>query len=140
MRVLRAIHFSTPLAQFAFRMSTSTRSSSREALCVLGLLLAAAWVALRRAYPPERLAAMLADSITAATGRAFRIDGELRLRVLPSLTIAAIAVETRQIAVSASGEINLAQHEQAQAKPAAASPQAEKKAPRHRLLPWPKAR
>lgn len=62
------------------------------ALCVLGLLLAAAWVALRRAYPPERLAAMLADSITAATGRAFRIDGELRLRVLPSLTIAATDV------------------------------------------------
>lgn len=62
------------------------------ALCVVGLLLAAAWVALRHAYPPERLAAMLADSISAATGRPFRIDGDLRLRVLPSLTIDATDV------------------------------------------------
>lgn len=62
------------------------------ALCVLGLLLAAAWVALRRAYPPERLAAMLAESVTAATGRAFRIDGELTLHLLPRLTIDATQV------------------------------------------------
>jgi len=62
------------------------------ALCILGLLLAAAWVALRRAYPPERLAALLAQSVTAATGRAFRIDGELALHLLPRLTIGATQV------------------------------------------------
>ncbi|MDM0035073.1 AsmA family protein [Variovorax sp. J22P271] len=62
------------------------------ALCILGLLLAAAWVALRRAYPPQRLAAMLAESVTTATGRAFRIDGELTLHLLPRLTIDATQV------------------------------------------------
>ncbi|MDM0020995.1 AsmA family protein [Variovorax saccharolyticus] len=59
------------------------------ALCLLALLLAAAWYALRRAYPPERLAAMLAESVSAATGRAFRIDGDLTLHLLPNVTIAA---------------------------------------------------
>lgn len=62
------------------------------ALCILGLLLAAAWVALRRAYPPQRLAAMLAESVSAATGRAFRIDGELTLHLRPRLTIDATQV------------------------------------------------
>ena len=62
------------------------------ALSILGLLLAAAWVALRRAYPPRRLAAMLAQSVTAATGRAFRIDGELALHLRPRLTIEATQV------------------------------------------------
>ena len=62
------------------------------ALCILGLLLAAAWVALRRAYPPQRLAAMLAQGVSAATGRAFRIDGELTLHLRPRLTIEATQV------------------------------------------------
>jgi len=62
------------------------------ALSILGLLLAAAWVALRRAYPPQRLAAMLAQSVSAATGRAFRIDGELTLHLRPRLTIEATQV------------------------------------------------
>ncbi len=46
------------------------------ALCVLGLLLAAAWVALQRAYPPGGLARCSPEDVTAATGRAFRIDGD----------------------------------------------------------------
>lgn len=61
-------------------------------LCILALLVSAAWIALRRAYPPERLAAMLAVSVTAATGRAFRIGGELSLHLLPRLTIDATEV------------------------------------------------
>lgn len=72
-----------------------TRRNARRALialCIIGLLLAAAWLALRRAYPPERLAAMLAESVTTATGRAFRIDGDLTLHMLPKVTIAATEV------------------------------------------------
>ena len=80
------------------------------ALCVLALLLAAAWFALRRAYPPERLAAMLADSVTAATGRAFRIEGDLTLHLLPNVTIAANDVALANADWGAASDMLRARH------------------------------
>ncbi|RZL96447.1 MAG: AsmA family protein [Variovorax sp.] len=59
------------------------------ALGAVVLLLAAGYVALRQAYPPERLAAMLAEQVTAATGRALRINGKLSIRLLPTLAVQA---------------------------------------------------
>ncbi|HEY2256064.1 MAG TPA: AsmA family protein, partial [Variovorax sp.] len=73
------------------------RRGARIALigfAVLAVLLAAAFFFVRQAYPPERLAAMLAAQVSAATGRSFRIDGGLSLRLLPS-----IAIEARDIAL-----------------------------------------
>ena len=64
----------------------------RIALVVLAavvLLLAAAYAALTRAFPPSRLAAMLADEIQAATGREFRIAGGLSLQLLPTIAVVA---------------------------------------------------
>jgi uncharacterized protein involved in outer membrane biogenesis len=37
------------------------------------------------AFPPERLAALLVNQVKAATGRDFRIDGELSIRILPTI-------------------------------------------------------
>ena len=54
-------------------------------LGVLALLVAATWVALTLAFPPERLAALLVSQVKAATGRDFRIDGELSIRILPTI-------------------------------------------------------
>jgi len=54
-------------------------------LGVLALLIAATWVALTLAFPPERLAALLVSQVKAATGRDFRIDGELSIRILPTI-------------------------------------------------------
>lgn len=62
------------------------------ALCVLGLLAAAAWVAFRQAYPPARLASMLAERVSTATGRDFRIEGDLNLRLVPTFAIEATDV------------------------------------------------
>ncbi|MGO4391179.1 AsmA family protein [Variovorax sp. M-6] len=62
------------------------------ALGVLGLLAAAAWVALRHAYPPARLASMLAERVSTATGRDFRIEGDLNLRLVPTFAIEATDV------------------------------------------------
>ncbi|MGJ7507398.1 AsmA family protein [Variovorax sp. GT1P44] len=58
-------------------------------LAVILLLLAAALVALRRAYPPERLAALLSEQVTATTGRAFRIEGGLSIHLLPTISVRA---------------------------------------------------
>jgi len=65
------------------------------ALCAIAFLLAAAWFGLQRAYPPERLASMLSESISTATGRAFRIDGTLKLKLVPT-----IAVEATDVALA----------------------------------------
>ena len=59
------------------------------ALGAVVLLLVAGYVALTRAFPPARLAAMLADAVHSATGREFRIAGGLSFRLLPTIAIVA---------------------------------------------------
>ncbi|MDM0015660.1 AsmA family protein [Variovorax sp. J22P168] len=59
------------------------------ALAVVALLAVAALAALRHFYPPERIAAMVGEHVSNATGRSFRINGELKLRVVPSIAIEA---------------------------------------------------
>ncbi|SEA89867.1 AsmA family protein [Variovorax sp. YR216] len=58
-------------------------------LVVVVVLLVVAAVGLRMAFPPARISALLAEQITAATGRAFRIDGDLSIRLLPSIAVRA---------------------------------------------------
>ena len=53
------------------------------------LLLAIGYVALIRAFPPERLAALLADEVQAATGREFRIGGGLSFQLWPTIAVVA---------------------------------------------------
>jgi uncharacterized protein involved in outer membrane biogenesis len=55
----------------------------------VALLLVAAFVALERAYPPARLAALLAEAVQAATGREVRIGGALSFRLLPTIAVVA---------------------------------------------------
>jgi len=62
------------------------------ALAVLALLLAVAYAALRLAFPPERLAALLSAQLSAATGRSFAVSGPLSIHLLPQLGIAAADV------------------------------------------------
>ena len=57
------------------------------ALGGIGFVLGAIYVAVIVAFPPARLAVLLADQVKAATGREFRIDGGLSIRVLPSIAI-----------------------------------------------------
>jgi AsmA family protein len=57
------------------------------ALAGIALLIGAIYVAIVVAFPPARLAVLLADEVKAATGREFRIDGGLSIRVLPSIAI-----------------------------------------------------
>jgi len=56
-------------------------------LAAVGLLVGAIYVAIVVAFPPARLAVLLADKVKAATGREFRIDGGLSIWVLPSIAI-----------------------------------------------------
>lgn len=58
-------------------------------LAVVAVLLAAAAFALRQAYPPARISAMLAEQISTATGRAFRIDGDLSIHLFPTIAVRA---------------------------------------------------
>ncbi|WP_431275588.1 AsmA family protein [Variovorax ureilyticus] len=58
-------------------------------LAVVVLLLAAAAIGLRMAFPPARISALLAEQVSAATGRAFRIDGDLSIRLLPTIAVRA---------------------------------------------------
>lgn len=58
-------------------------------LAVIVLLLGAAAIGLRMAFPPARISALLAEQVTAATGRAFRIDGDLSIRLLPTISVRA---------------------------------------------------
>ena len=64
------------------------------ALTGIGLVIGAIYVAVVVAFPPARLAVLLADQVKAATGREFRIDGGLSIRVLPS-----IAIQARDVAL-----------------------------------------
>ena len=59
------------------------------ALAGIGLVIGAIYVAIVVAFPPARLAVLLANQVKAATGRDFRIDGGLSIRVLPSISIRA---------------------------------------------------
>src|SRR5512144_84869 len=64
----------------------------RIALVALGaviLLLGGVYVALVRAFPPARLAALLAEQVQTATGREFRIGGALSLQLLPTIAVVA---------------------------------------------------
>src|SRR4051812_4349094 len=56
-------------------------------LAAIALLVGAIYGAIVVAFPPERLASLLASEVKAATGREFRIDGGLSIRVLPSIAI-----------------------------------------------------
>ncbi|HEY6354673.1 MAG TPA: AsmA family protein, partial [Burkholderiaceae bacterium] len=58
-------------------------------LGALGALLAIGYVALTRAFPLQRLAAMLADEVQTATGREFRIAGGLSFQLLPTIAVVA---------------------------------------------------
>ncbi|MEJ8858285.1 AsmA family protein [Variovorax robiniae] len=58
-------------------------------LAVVGLLIGGALVALRQAFPPARIASMLAEHVSASTGRALRIDGDLKFRLWPTLAVEA---------------------------------------------------
>ena len=57
------------------------------ALVGVALVVGAIYTAIVVAFPPERLAALLADKVKAVTGREFRIAGGLSIRVLPSIAI-----------------------------------------------------
>ena len=59
------------------------------AAVLLGLLLGGATFALNRAFPPERLAALLAQRVRDATGRDFRIAGDLSIQLLPRIGVVA---------------------------------------------------
>ena len=54
---------------------------------VLVLLVAVIYAAVTIAFPPERIAALLASQVKAVTGRDFRIDGGLSIRVLPTIAV-----------------------------------------------------
>lgn len=61
-------------------------------LLAVVLLLSTGWWVLRRAFPPERLAALLSSQVAGATGRSFEVRGPLAIRLLPRLGIAAAEV------------------------------------------------
>ena len=58
-------------------------------LGAVALLLALAYVALSRAFPPERLATLLSDQVRKSTGRDLAVRGALSLRLLPRIGVAA---------------------------------------------------
>jgi uncharacterized protein involved in outer membrane biogenesis len=55
----------------------------------LALLLAIAYFALNRAFPPQQLAALLSDQVSQASGRDFAVRGPLSIRLLPRLAVVA---------------------------------------------------
>ncbi|HMN75279.1 MAG TPA: AsmA family protein [Burkholderiaceae bacterium] len=59
------------------------------AAAVLALLIGGGYAALVVAFPPERIAALAGDQVSARTGRDFRIDGKLSWRVLPRIAVVA---------------------------------------------------
>ena len=58
-------------------------------LAGVALLLVIAYVALNKAFPPERLAAMLSEQVRKTTGRDFAVRGALSIRLLPRIGVAA---------------------------------------------------
>jgi uncharacterized protein involved in outer membrane biogenesis len=64
----------------------------RLLLSMLGgvvLLLVIAYVAMNKAFPPERLAAMLSEQVRKTTGRGFAVRGPLSIRLLPRIGVTA---------------------------------------------------
>ena len=59
------------------------------AAAALALLIGGGYAALVVAFPPERIAALAGDQVSARTGRDFRIDGKLSWRVLPRIAVVA---------------------------------------------------
>ena len=58
-------------------------------VALLALLIGAAYLVLLRTFPPQRLAALVAQQVSEATGRKLRIDGRLSLRLLPRIAVVA---------------------------------------------------
>jgi len=58
-------------------------------LGVVALLVAAIYAAVSVAFPPERIATLLASQVKQATGRDFRIDGGLSISVVPTIAVRA---------------------------------------------------
>jgi AsmA family protein len=70
----------------------TTRRWLRIAAIALGaivLLLATLYAAVVIVFPPARLAALLSEQVSAATGREFRIEGGLTFRILPTIAVRA---------------------------------------------------
>lgn len=59
------------------------------AAVALAVLIGGGYLALVFGFPPERVAALAAEQVTARTGRDFRIDGKLSWRVLPRIAVVA---------------------------------------------------
>lgn len=55
----------------------------------IALLLAAGYFALVTMFPPARMVSLLAEHIKTATGRDFRINGDLSFRFMPTLAVVA---------------------------------------------------
>ncbi|MEJ6004338.1 AsmA family protein [Paucibacter sp. AS339] len=71
-------------------MQKQRRSKLRWVLGLLAALILVALLgllALKRAYPPERLLAMVAEQVQAKTGRAFAIRGPISWRLLPNIAV-----------------------------------------------------
>ncbi|MCV2348238.1 AsmA family protein [Paucibacter sp. Y2R2-4] len=71
-------------------MHKQGRSKLRWALGLLAALVLIAllgFLALKRAYPPERLLAMVAEQVQAKTGREFAIRGPISWRLLPNIAV-----------------------------------------------------
>ena len=58
-------------------------SASLVTLCVVGYFI------LLMVFPPSRIASLLADQVKTATGRDFRVNGELSIRLFPTLAVVA---------------------------------------------------
>ena len=84
------VHMNAPCT--SSETPVSSRRTWRIAALVLGVvavLVTAAYLALRHAYPPERVAAMLSEQVTAATGREFHIHGQLSVKILRNVIVEA---------------------------------------------------
>lgn len=71
-------------------MHKQGRSKLRWALGLLAALVLIAllgFLALKRAYPPERLLALVAEQVQAKTGREFAIRGPISWRLLPNIAV-----------------------------------------------------
>lgn len=76
------------------RPTVASRPRSAMRIVLIGvaavaLLLGAAYAVLVQLFPPARLAALLAERASVATGRTIRIGGDLSIRLLPTLSIQA---------------------------------------------------
>jgi AsmA family protein len=84
------VHMNAPCT--SSETPTSSRRTWRIAVLVLGIvagLITAGYLALRHAFPPERVAALLSEQVTAATGREFHIHGQLSIKILRNVIVEA---------------------------------------------------